>query len=123
LDNLKYINDNYGHKIGDKYIKEIARIFNISTRNGDIVSRIGGDEFAIILPDTTEDIANKIKKRIIEEVIYFNELELLPKAIEISLGLAIKNDNKEDLNGIFKIADRKMYMEKNEKKLAMKNKK
>lgn len=122
LDNLKYINDNYGHKIGDKYLKEIARIFNISTRNEDIVSRIGGDEFAVVLPHANEEVAQSVIQRIKAEVKYFNGLRVLPENLSVSLGLAIKSEYDIDLNEIFRIADRRMYIEKNKKKMIMKNK-
>jgi len=121
LDNLKYINDNYGHKIGDKYIKEIARIFNISTRNGDIVSRIGGDEFAVVLPHTNEEVAQSVIERIRAEAEYFNGLKLLPEDLSVSLGLAMKSDYDIDLNDVFRIADKRMYIEKNKKKNIMKH--
>ncbi len=116
LDNLKRINDNYGHKVGDKYLKEISRIFNISTRNGDIVSRIGGDEFAVVLPHTNEEVAQSVIERIRAEAKYFNGLRVLPEELSVSLGLAIKLEYDIDLNDVFRIADKRMYIEKNKKK-------
>jgi len=68
LDNLKTINDVYGHKIGDKFIKVAADVFKNSLREFDIVSRWGGDEFIIGLVDANEDealkVANKIKAKL-----------------------------------------------------------
>ncbi|MBI4666017.1 MAG: EAL domain-containing protein [Nitrospinae bacterium] len=57
VDNFKHINDTYGHPIGDLALKEIANTLEQATRNTDIVARIGGDEFAIILPETHGDNA------------------------------------------------------------------
>lgn len=67
MDGLKEINDNYGHQMGDKYIKEAAGIFNIVTRKEDIVARVGGDEFAVILPETDANSAEKFCNRIKNE--------------------------------------------------------
>lgn len=68
LDNLKTINDVYGHKIGDKFIKVAADVFKNSLREFDIVSRWGGDEFIIGLVDASEDealkVANKVKSNL-----------------------------------------------------------
>jgi diguanylate cyclase (GGDEF)-like protein len=68
LDDLKKINDIYGHKIGDRFIEVSADIFKNSLRGLDIVSRWGGDEFVIGLVDANEDealkIANKIKNKL-----------------------------------------------------------
>lgn len=67
LDNLKYINDNFGHKTGDKYLVKAAKIMKDNFRNEDIIARIGGDEFAAILPDTNTETAAKISERIRSE--------------------------------------------------------
>lgn len=64
LDNLKYINDQFGHLKGDQYIKIAAEIIKNSTREADIAARIGGDEFALILPETTLKEADLIYQRI-----------------------------------------------------------
>ena len=64
MDELKQINDNYGHKMGDRYIKKAAEIINSATRSGDVVARIGGDEFVIILPGTNTNLAKELCERI-----------------------------------------------------------
>lgn len=68
LDDLKKVNDIYGHKTGDKFIKIAAGIFKDSLREVDVISRWGGDEFVIGLVDASEDaafkIANKIKSKL-----------------------------------------------------------
>jgi diguanylate cyclase (GGDEF)-like protein len=67
LDNLKYVNDNFGHQTGDNYIITAAQMISDSIRDEDIAARIGGDEFALILPDTESSGAQKIYKRIKEK--------------------------------------------------------
>ncbi len=68
IDDFKHINDTYGHIIGDEVLKKIANTIKNSTRQIDIVSRWGGEEFAILLPNTTLknaiDVANKVNKEI-----------------------------------------------------------
>ncbi len=68
LASLKYVNDNFGHKIGDEYIIDIANILTDSIRDGDLSARIGGDEFLLILFDINEDdmaiVINRIKNTI-----------------------------------------------------------
>ena len=64
INNLKIINDNHGHKKGDQYIKSAAGLLKSELRQQDIICRIGGDEFAIILPDTDRNDCKKIITRL-----------------------------------------------------------
>jgi c-di-GMP phosphodiesterase len=68
LDNFKFINDTYGHPIGDLVLKEVSMIFDDTLRNSDIIARIGGDEFAVILVETDEkgaiDIVGRLKNNL-----------------------------------------------------------
>jgi len=64
LDNFKFINDTYGHPTGDLVLKEVSLIFESTLRNSDIVARIGGDEFAVILVETDENEGLNIVKRL-----------------------------------------------------------
>lgn len=112
MDGLKYLNDNYGHKIGDKYLKKVGETVNFATRSEDIVARVGGDEFAVILPDTDVDICEEICERIMNKC---NEIELkkiFPEPIKISLGCSTMKKECQDLNKIYIEADQKMYKNK-----------
>jgi len=64
LDNFKAFNDTYGHKEGDKLLKEVAQIFKQSIRPRDVICRYGGDEFAIVLPDTRGKIGLNVAERL-----------------------------------------------------------
>ncbi|MFW5890787.1 MAG: diguanylate cyclase [bacterium] len=112
MDGLKYINDNYGHKLGDKFIKKIGEIFSNSVRKADIVARVGGDEFSVILPETDNITAKKLCNRIRNGCRKFNKNSDLPEPLKFSLGTATKTSPDEDLNEIFDRADRRMYKNK-----------
>jgi diguanylate cyclase (GGDEF)-like protein len=68
VDNFKQINDVYGHQAGDHILKELSRRFLKSVRNADIIARYGGDEFAMILPETDLSSAEKLMNRILLSV-------------------------------------------------------
>ncbi|MGM0547875.1 MAG: diguanylate cyclase [Bacillota bacterium] len=116
LDNLKYINDQFGHLKGDQYIKIAADIIKNSTREADIAARIGGDEFALILPETTLKEADLIYQRIKKQEKNYLETKDAIKTFSISIGYAVKTRPKLKLKEVFKLADQKMYQAKAEKK-------
>jgi len=111
IDGLKKINDNYGHKKGDEYIIMAAEILKKITRKEDIVSRIGGDEFAILLPYTDKKTVKNICKRIDIECNKLNKSKKIP--ISISGGSATNEEKSEELEDLFQRADALMYKNKN----------
>jgi diguanylate cyclase (GGDEF)-like protein/PAS domain S-box-containing protein len=111
LDNLKYINDNFGHKKGDQYIKKAAELISDNFREEDITARIGGDEFAVLLPETDYDTALEICGRIKSS--FKNCSKFIN--LDISLGCAANNKFSEDLEAVFIEADKRMYQEKKSK--------
>jgi diguanylate cyclase (GGDEF)-like protein/PAS domain S-box-containing protein len=113
MDRLKFINDTYGHRIGDKYLIIISEILKRVTRKSEIVSRIGGDEFAVISEANIED-AKLLLERIKNEIEKFNEKSDLPENLSISLGYACKLSIDENVNDVFINADLAMYKEKNQ---------
>ena len=113
LDNFKLINDSLGHPKGDLLLQEIAHRVQQSSRDGDIISRFGGDEFAVVLPGITKRehidvIANKILE-IIEQPFIFNKKEYY---ITASMGISIYPDNGDNIEMLFKSADLSMYKAK-----------
>ena len=111
IDGLKLINDSMGHKKGDELIKKSAEILKNSLRSSDVLARMGGDEFAILLPHTDCTTAEKIKNRILfklEE--HNNNHPELP--VYLSIGMATAKNNKIDLESLYKQADDIMYWNK-----------
>jgi diguanylate cyclase (GGDEF)-like protein/PAS domain S-box-containing protein len=115
LDNLKAINDNFGHLSGDEYIKKAANIINSLLRNEDIVARVGGDEFVIILPNTTKKTAASISERIRREFKLENKKSDKSIKFDISIGISTAKNKKTDLISCYHLADQNMYKNKNNK--------
>ncbi|ADQ46946.1 diguanylate cyclase [Caldicellulosiruptor kronotskyensis 2002] len=111
MDNLKLLNDFYGHSVGDKAIRMIGRIIRDNIRKTDIPARLGGDEFAVIFKNCSkeaiEDRINTIKQLIEKE-----SEQQLPKKIKVSCGIAVYPDDTTSLDELLKIADLRMYEEK-----------
>ena len=114
IDGLKKVNDTYGHQKGDDYIKRAADIIADVTRKEDILARIGGDEFAALLPETSKMATKKIIDRIKEKLTSNNHKNEIP--LSISIGYSVKEDRNEELEEILKQADAMMYNKKRNKK-------
>jgi diguanylate cyclase (GGDEF)-like protein/PAS domain S-box-containing protein len=110
IDKLKQINDEFGHSAGDDLIKRVAEILKETFREDDIIARIGGDEFAVLLPNVDLLIANKLANRIKKNLIKQNSNQQgLP--LRFSLGVASAETN-DMLTAVLKRADREMYSNK-----------
>lgn len=114
VNRLKLTNDIFGHQQGDELLKEVAEIISDSTRSEDIIARWGGDEFGILLPQTTVQETEMIIKRI-KSACYESDLKPIPP--NISLGAATKEVENDDINQLFKQAENKMYQDKEKEKL------
>lgn len=114
MDHLKFINDNYGHDLGDKAIKAQAEILRRTFRTGDLLGRIGGDEFVIIATGLSEDKIPAIESRmdkISEEV----QKDLnLPFKIRLSIGGVPFTLENTDVEKLIQAADKKQYIKKEE---------
>ena len=112
VDKFKGVNDNFGHKAGDKVLKTIAEVCATNIRETDFIARYGGEEFVLLLPETALDqarvVAENLRREIeIRKFHYSNE----PVVITISCGLAEfgKNDTAES---VFKRADKALFKAK-----------
>ena len=111
VDGLKLVNDTYGHGAGDALLVAAAGVIKSSFRESDMVARIGGDEFAILLPNSDEKTVEEACNRIRKAITRYNEKR--PKILlGISIGFAAKSDKLKDMAELFKEADNNMYREK-----------
>jgi len=110
IDNFKKINDTYGHKTGDKILKEIGHILKYSLRRADLPFRYGGEEFVILFPNTPLNNAKKIIERVrknIEEKVKING-----KSVTISGGIG-EYIGEKNINDFFRKIDEALYKAKN----------
>jgi len=114
IDFFKKINDKYGHAIGDKALKEFHKILKDNTRDSDIIARIGGEEFIILLEDISFENAKKLLEKLRYKVedhhIKLNETEFIN--MTVSIGAVYKNVN--DIHVAMKKADDLLYVSKEE---------
>jgi diguanylate cyclase (GGDEF)-like protein len=116
-DFFKKVNDNYGHDVGDATIKEISNILKRSARNSDVVCRWGGEEFLILVPNTSmqelSNFANRIRK-LVEQRDISTKDGLINFKVTISLGVALSNKtNVSNAENIINEADDRLYKAKN----------
>jgi diguanylate cyclase (GGDEF)-like protein len=120
LDNLKQINDKYGHNVGDLYIISISNILKTSIRENDYAVRMGGDEFMLILPLCGPEDAEKVVFKNIHDKISIKNEELLSEnKPKISISYGISEYSKElydNIDSFISSADEKMYKNKSKKK-------
>ncbi|TKE95996.1 sensor domain-containing diguanylate cyclase [Vibrio kanaloae] len=118
IDGLKYINDNFGHNIGDQYIKCFSNSLKKNTRKEDICGRIGGDEFVLLCRDVSETSLEQIVTRVKSDFDkYFNNLRINSRA-DFSQGTLIYSSNPPPIHELIKLADIKMYENKMTKRCA-----
>ena len=111
IDGLKLVNDTLGHIAGDQLLVTAAELIGSGLRPDDISARIGGDEFAIIIPGANEDTVQAIMGKIRDEIIAYNQTNpYIP--VSMSLGYSVKNDNTRSMREVLRDADNNMYREK-----------
>jgi diguanylate cyclase (GGDEF)-like protein len=115
VDKFKSINDRLGHRVGDQVLKTVASAIKQAVRLYDVPTRYGGDEFAIILPESDTDVAARVARRILEKL----EREPLPSEIRdagmqigLSIGVATYPRPLADVAGLVEAADAAMYRAK-----------
>ncbi len=113
LDNFKPVNDNYGHAIGDRLLKEVATRLLTCIREGDTAARLGGDEFVVILLESELDravfVANRIKETL-RPTYTFGKKTI--SSVSSSIGIALYPNHANDLEALLTAADHAMYIAK-----------
>jgi diguanylate cyclase (GGDEF)-like protein len=106
LDELKQVNDEHGHRAGDQMLRVVANALVSATRRRDTVARVGGDEFAVLLPNTDETSCLKVVRRIDDRIAALTPIGGRPVAA--SMGWASRPTN-DRLDEVLQLADRRMY--------------
>lgn len=113
IDHFKKVNDNYGHAVGDAVLKCVGKIVKNCVRGDDIAARFGGEEFALLLPNTPKEgavkVAEKIRKVIAAQKFRHKDQELEPTTISIGLATSAVAENQMEL---FEQADAALYAAK-----------
>ena len=114
IDHFKAVNDRFGHKCGDLVLKALARIFRDTLREVDIVGRIGGEEFAILLPATDGaqalDVAERLRQIIADSEVKFDGGG--STSFTVSVGIATLSERDNSVDTLLSLADRAMYQAK-----------
>jgi diguanylate cyclase (GGDEF)-like protein len=113
MDKLKDINDAFGHEAGNSAITLVAQCLQRSIRNSDYAARFGGDEFAVLLPGASAEVADAVVKRVRHNV-FKTTLDLRSRMIRCSVSIGVVNYPKDarDMRELLSMADRKMYRDK-----------
>ncbi|HZU51609.1 MAG TPA: GGDEF domain-containing protein [Sphingomicrobium sp.] len=112
VDGLKIINDTFGHRAGDEALIQVANLLSKGVRHSDVVARIGGDEFGILLECADEDAAQETAARLIEQISaceFLHDGEPLPLGVAIGVGMIDCLDTPES---VMERADEAMYRRK-----------
>jgi diguanylate cyclase (GGDEF)-like protein/PAS domain S-box-containing protein len=114
LDHFKNINDSLGHSIGDELLVALAERFKVTVREQDTVSRLGGDEFILILPETDAIGAAHVAEKLIHATCQPFELQQYELTVTPSIGIAIYPNDGADFDTLSRCADAAMYRAKHD---------
>jgi diguanylate cyclase (GGDEF)-like protein/PAS domain S-box-containing protein/putative nucleotidyltransferase with HDIG domain len=109
VNGLKLTNDAFGHKAGDELLRRVSQVMRTTCRDEDIISRIGGDEFVLLLPQTDALHAQAIVKRINTAL---EKEKIRGIQLSVSFGYAVKDESEESYEDTFKVAEDVMYRNK-----------
>ena len=112
IDGLKLINDSFGHKAGDEALIQVARLLAGAVRKSDLVARIGGDEFGILLSHADETSALETAARLVDLIAgcdFIHDGDALPLSVAIGVGMISGEESPED---VMARADAEMYRRK-----------
>lgn len=116
-DNFKQVNDDHGHEAGDQILRILARSLEVGTRTTDLIARVGGDEFAVVLMKTDEGEARQVMGRI--EHAFESAVQRAGFKASLSVGMSQLDKNSDSLASMLAAADESMYARKGSKKRHM----
>jgi diguanylate cyclase (GGDEF)-like protein len=111
LDDFKVINDTFGHMVGDVVIKDTADILRRSVRAFDVCTRFGGEEFAIVMPDSSEESAVNVAERIRQRIEDYRLADVRPLRLTASVGIAVSGAD-HTVGDLVAGADQALYLAK-----------
>ncbi len=118
LDDLKLINDSYGHLEGNRALIVTANVLRACFRQSDILARMGGDEFCVLMTDAGQDSTLQVRKRLQERLDFINALSSWRFRLSLSVGIAdVPAVHQPSLDQLLRVADAQMYEEKRRKQL------
>jgi len=118
LDDLKLINDSYGHLEGNRALIVTANVLRACFRQSDILARLGGDEFCVLMTDAGQDSTQQVRKRLQQRTDFINALSSWSFRLSLSVGIAdVPVVHQPSLDQLLRIADTQMYEEKRKKQL------
>lgn len=110
MDHFKHINDTYGHQVGDQVLRQMGTVISRSFRETDVYGRLGGEEFAVLLPDTSIEVALNIAEELIQSIAGMMTGPV--NRISASVGVASMNAADNDLHSLMNNADKALYRAK-----------
>jgi len=119
LNGFKKVNDTYGHEVGDHLLKTLGGLLKECIRNEDTLSRISGDEFVILLENTSYENAEMVAEKIREKLKQPVQIRSIELRISISIGIAVYPDDGTEMSELLDKADKRMYQAKEQGKGAM----
>ena len=119
-DHMKYINDNFGHDMGNLAISSIASVIHRHCPPGAVSMRYGGDEFVCVIPDTAQKQIQELEQQITDALSVLSKNNPSSFPIEASIGFVIAENTELSLNDYINLADEKMYASKKARRAARK---
>jgi diguanylate cyclase (GGDEF)-like protein len=117
IDNFKYVNDSFGHGMGDALLKHVGRVLTDVVRDGDVVCRLGGDEFTVLVGKVADaGAALQLGNRILERLRQVAKIEQVDLRTKASIGIALMPENARTEEDLMRFADTAMYRAKTEGK-------